>query len=170
KSGVASLSGNIIENIRKEREQYPDSMIIVVAHWGADFERVRLKQRQYAKALSEAGADLIIGHGAHMMQEIERFDQTLIVYSIGNGVFNSDGEYNQRAVPPYGFLAQVNIGEKLKLRLYPMYTNNLKTYWRPRFVNETEKDHIDLLLQSYNNKIDYDWYEDGEKHFIEFQI
>lgn len=170
KSGVASLSGNLLDNISEERRIYPNSIIVVVAHWGVDFERVRLKQREYAKAFSEAGANLIIGHGAHLMQEIEYFNDTLIVYGIGNGVFNSNGEYNRRGVPPYSFLAQVNIGEKLGIRLYPIYTNNLQTFWCPRFVNEKEKDHIDLLLRSYNNQLDYNWGKDEKRYFIELPI
>src|SRR5699024_2366607 len=79
KPGVSSLSGNLIEKITEERKQHPDSMIVVVAHWGVDFERVRRKQRAYAKAFSNAGANVIIGHGAHLMQEIEYYNETLIV-------------------------------------------------------------------------------------------
>ena len=60
-------------------------------------------------------------------------------------------------------LVSVNIGKELSLRLYPIYTNNLKTFWRPRFVNEREAGHIDLLYKSYNNKLDYNWYKDDKK-------
>src|SRR5699024_6279509 len=147
KPGVSSLSGNLIEKITEERKQHPDSMIVVVAHWGVDFERVRRKQRAYAKAFSNAGANVIIGHGAHLMQEIEYYNETLIVYSIGNGIFNSDGEYNRRGAPPYSFIAQLKITENSSLQLYPIYTNNLQTFWRPRFVNDTEAKHIDTLLK-----------------------
>jgi poly-gamma-glutamate capsule biosynthesis protein CapA/YwtB (metallophosphatase superfamily) len=38
--------------------------------------KVQIKQREYAQLLEEAGADLIIGHGAHMMQSIEKINRT----------------------------------------------------------------------------------------------
>ena len=50
--------------------------MIVIAHWGVDFSKVQIKQREYAQLLEEAGADLIIGHGAHMMQSIEKINGT----------------------------------------------------------------------------------------------
>ena len=34
-----------------------------------------------------------------MMQSIEKINRTTVVYSIGNGIFNSNGEYDQRFVP-----------------------------------------------------------------------
>src|SRR5699024_9542904 len=170
KPGVSSLSGNLIEKITEERKQHPDSMIVVVAHWGVDFERVRRKQRAYAKAFSNAGANVIIGHGAHLMQEIEYYNETLIVYSIGNGIFNSDGEYNRRCATPYSFIAQLKITENSSLHLYPIYTNNLQTFWRPRFVNDTEAKHIDTLLKTYNNNTVYNWDVSNEKHYISFPI
>lgn len=153
KPGVACLSGNLRNNIQKEKEAHPDGLIIVIPHWGADFQTVSDMQRAYAYAIMDAGADVIIGHGAHMMQEIEKYHDKYIIYSIGNGVFNSNGEYNRRHVPPYSFIVQLIQHEQWELRLYPIYTNNLKTFWQPRFVDEAQFKHCEQMLKTYRSTL-----------------
>lgn len=152
-AGVACLSGTIMQNIQSEKAAYPDGLVIVIAHWGADFKMVSNKQREYAYTMVDAGADIIIGHGAHMMQEIEKYEDKYIVYSIGNGVFNSNGEYNRRDVAPYSFIAQLVQTNGWELRLYPIYSNNLKTFWQTRFLVEVEAAHCAEILRSYGSSI-----------------
>ena len=83
------------------------------------------------------GADVIVGHGPHTIQKIEKYQEKFIIYSVGNGIFNSNGEYEKQKALPYGFLTRINILNK-ELQLYPIFTNNLKTFWKPRFVTEDE--------------------------------
>ena len=168
--GVACLSGHIQERIKSEKEENPDGKIIVIAHWGADFQTVNTKQKEYAHSLVSAGADLIIGHGVHMIQEIEKIGSSIVAYSIGNGVFNSDGEYNRRFVAPYSMAAQIQISEEeVELRLYPIYSNNLKTFWQPRSLEEKEMVHCTLMLKSFGStKLDIN--KENEKYFYSFLI
>ncbi|RST59182.1 hypothetical protein D5F11_013725 [Siminovitchia terrae] len=148
--GVACLSGHILEQVKKEKSAYPNGKVLVIAHWGVDFKTVHPKQREYAHSLVNAGADIIIGHGAHMIQEIEQIDSSIIAYSIGNGVFNSDGEYGRRFVAPYSMIAQIQLDQsEMELRLYPIYSNNLETFWQPRFVTESEFQHCTYMLKSF---------------------
>ncbi|ANZ34429.1 hypothetical protein A2I65_00695 [Staphylococcus carnosus] len=102
--------------------------------------------------MSNAGTDIVIGHGTHMIQDIQKIDQTTVAYSIGNGVFNSNGEYNKRFVPAYSMIAQLIISKnnELKLRFYPIYGNNLDTFWKPRFVTNEEFEHCRLMLKARN--------------------
>ena len=93
---------------------------------------------------------MILGHGAHMMQEIEKVDESWIVYSLGNGVFNSNGEYQLRHAPPYSFIAQLHIeNQQDKLRLYPIYSDNLVTFWQPIPLEERQIKHLLQLQNSY---------------------
>lgn len=168
--GVSCLSGNILEQIKREKESYPDGKVIVIAHWGVDFKTVNPKQREYAHSLVSAGADLIVGHGAHMIQEIEKIGSSVVAYSIGNGVFNSDGEYNRRFVAPYSLIAQILMTEKgMELRLYPIYSNNLKTFWQPRFLKEKEFEHCTLMLKSFGSaKLNLK--KENDKYYYSFQV
>ncbi len=140
KPGVACLNGELMDKIRQEKSRSPEAIIIAVIHWGVDFQEVKPQQRTYARQLINSGADLIIGHGAHMMQEIQQINGKWVFYGIGNGVFNSNGEYEIRKAPPYSFLVQLRI-EKIGneyIRLYPLFSNNLKSFWQPHIISEEQ--------------------------------
>ncbi|MCZ1178508.1 CapA family protein [Acinetobacter pittii] len=134
KSGVACLNGVLLEQIGRYRLTHPEHKIIVICHWGVDFKPITKEQNKLATILTQAGADLIIGHGAHTIQPIQIINQKPVVFNIGNAVFNSDGEYEQQNALPFGCIARLDLSKDL-LRLYPIYTNNLKTFWQPYPVN-----------------------------------
>lgn len=140
KAGVNCLDGLLLEQVRWEKEQHPNNFIIVSPHWGVDFLMTSGLQKNLARKITRAGADLIIGHGPHTLQSIEDINQTPVIYSIGNGFFNSDGEYDgyPQSVP-YGMIAELSIdNEQINLRLRPIYSNNRETIWQPNFVNEED--------------------------------
>jgi hypothetical protein len=116
------------------------------------------EQRQIADRIIGAGADLIIGHGAHMMQEIDRRIGRWVVYSIGNGYFGSEGEYERRDMPPYSFLGLLNISDcdgvpAFCLRLYPIISDNQATRFQPRFATEWEFLDMTRFLDIRNPKL-----------------
>jgi hypothetical protein len=111
-------------------------------------------QRKYAEQFAAAGADLVIGHGAHMMQEIEQVSGRWVVYGIGNGVFNSNGEYDRRGLAPFSLFAQIVVSSsRTEVRLYPLYCDNLKTDWQPRFVTEVEFEQVVGILRQKGVRI-----------------
>jgi len=65
-------------------------VIIVSIHWGAEYvDQPTVAQVRFARALSEAGADVIMGHHSHTPQPIEWHEREdgsrgLIIYSLGN--------------------------------------------------------------------------------------
>lgn len=64
--------------------------VIVTVHWGKELmDRPSIKQRQIAQQLVEAGASLIIGHHPHVVQGIEKVNDSLVAYSLGNFIFDS---------------------------------------------------------------------------------
>ncbi len=65
-------------------------LTIVMVHWGIELDHCpQPYQRELAAAWSEAGADLIIGSHPHVLQGIERYDDTWVVHSTGNFAFPS---------------------------------------------------------------------------------
>ncbi len=146
RAGVACLSGGLIEQLRQEKASPRPATTIVLAHWGLDYRWTTPGQRALAKRLSEAGADLIIGSGPHMAGDAARLGESLVVYSIGNAVFNSNGEYQARGMPAYGFIVRLLLGHPTpQIQLLPIFTDNKRTFWQPRPVNEAE--FADLIAQ-----------------------
>jgi poly-gamma-glutamate capsule biosynthesis protein CapA/YwtB (metallophosphatase superfamily) len=64
-------------------------LVIVSLHWGGEYQAAPSpRQRFIAQSLARAGADLIIGHGPHVLQPVERMDKALVAYSLGNLLFD----------------------------------------------------------------------------------
>ena len=64
-------------------------MVIVSIHWGGEYQAAPApRQVALARALAAAGADLIVGHGPHVLQRVEWVGETLVVYSLGNFLFD----------------------------------------------------------------------------------
>lgn len=71
--------------------QEKSDLVVVSFHWGDEYQtKHNLKQEQFAKAAIDAGADLIIGHHPHVIQEIEQYKDGWIAYSLGNFVFDQN--------------------------------------------------------------------------------
>ncbi len=65
------------------------TMQIVYIHWGDEYDTTHNRaQELLAKELVGAGADLIIGHHPHVVQDIDMIDGVLVFYSLGNYIFD----------------------------------------------------------------------------------
>ncbi|MCX6088957.1 MAG: CapA family protein, partial [Candidatus Atribacteria bacterium] len=73
-----------IQQVRKSVD-----FIIVSFHWGLEYSPLpSLHQIEYAHGCIDAGADLVIGHHPHVIQSIEKYRGKIILYSVGNFVFD----------------------------------------------------------------------------------
>ena len=77
-----------IKNMKKEK---PD-LLIVSFHWGIErTQKITKKQSELSKiAINEGGADLVLGHHPHVIQPIQNYKGTNIVYSLGNFCFGGN--------------------------------------------------------------------------------
>lgn len=77
------------EKIRGLKNSGAADIVIVSIHWGDEYEaHANDEQKMIARALIDAGADLIIGHHSHVVQEVEKYKNSWIAYSLGNFVFD----------------------------------------------------------------------------------
>lgn len=169
KSGVACLNGVLLEQIGRYRLIHPEHKIIVICHWGVDFKPIAKEQSKLATILTQAGADLIIGHGAHTIQPVQIINQKPVVFGIGNAVFNSNGEYEKHNALPFGCIARLDLSKDL-LRLYPIYTNNLKTFWQPYSVNAEDFLKASTYMTSLLTPENYIATQDNLGPYIEFKF
>ena len=143
------------QQLKRLKEENPGLFYIISPHWGPNYTWRTRGQQNRAVDYIRSGVDLIIGHSAHMMQEIEYYEDKLVAYSIGNFIMNGDGEYKARNLPPYSFIARLNVqningGLIKKLMLYPIRSSNLETDFTPDFVSDKEIQHINKILKSHN--------------------
>ena len=88
--GIAWLDDDIahqvIYNVRKSIK--PD-LLIVMPHWGIEEEKQPTsRQRATAQKLLDFGADVVVGGHPHVTQGHEIYNGKLIVYSLGNFLFD----------------------------------------------------------------------------------
>jgi poly-gamma-glutamate synthesis protein (capsule biosynthesis protein) len=77
--------GPLVQQARPEHD-----LVVVLVHWGVEYARYpEMVQRNAARALIDAGADLVIGHHPHVLQEVELYHGGIIAYSLGNFLFGN---------------------------------------------------------------------------------
>ncbi|KAA6450870.1 CapA family protein [Bacillus swezeyi] len=88
KGGVLPLSPKIFIPMIAEASKKAD-LVIVHVHWGQEYDNEpNDRQKDLAKAIADAGADIILGAHPHVLEPIEVYKDTVIFYSLGNFVFD----------------------------------------------------------------------------------
>jgi len=83
-------------------------VVAVYIHWGvARSHAVQGSIREQAHQMVAAGADLIVGHHAHVLKGVEFIDGATVAYSLGNFVFG-----NMNPKMRFGGVLQVEVDPK----------------------------------------------------------
>lgn len=94
---------------------------IVYIHWGIEYDLLHNKtQKLLAKELVEAGADLIIGHHPHVVQDVDIIDGVIVFYSLGNYIFD---QYFSEDVKE-GLVLSLELGDEAGIYLVPVESKN----------------------------------------------
>ncbi len=73
-------------------------LVVVSFHWGNEYRfRASERQRMLAHLAIDAGADLVLGHHPHVLEEIERYRGRVIAYSLGNFVFDQRDSFSRES-------------------------------------------------------------------------
>ncbi|MDP1830649.1 MAG: CapA family protein [Geothrix sp.] len=94
-----------LQSVREARGRA--DLVVVSVHWGNEYQHTPTKrQRDIARALAEAGCDVILGHHPHVIQPIEIMEvdgrKALVAYSLGNFISNQDRMYRADLFPVAG--------------------------------------------------------------------
>jgi hypothetical protein len=87
-AGVMPMDAEVFKEDMEKLRPAVD-FLIVTFHSGKEFERaVTENQVQFALAAVQYGADLVIGHGAHVPQGVLQIEDTPIFFGLGNGMMD----------------------------------------------------------------------------------
>lgn len=90
-STKAGISEYDEEKIIQRIKDYKSSVdvLVVLFHWGDEYKtHSNADQEKLGRACIDAGADLVVGHHPHVAQEIEKYKEKTIAYSLGNFIFD----------------------------------------------------------------------------------
>ena len=73
----------------KDAKKGNADLVVVNMHWGQEYATSATgRQTELAKAVIDAGADIIIGHHPHVVQSFDMYKDGIIFYSLGNFIFD----------------------------------------------------------------------------------
>lgn len=86
-----------VEKLKKQAD-----LVIVAAHWGSEGSyHPHREQISLAHAAIDAGADIVWGHHPHVLQNMEKYKDGIICYSLGNfsfGGYTYPGDFDTALV------------------------------------------------------------------------
>ncbi len=98
-------------------------IVAVSVHWGVEYELTpNARQRAFGNFIIDQGAHLVIGHHPHVLQDAEWYGDGLIIYSLGNFVFD------QKSRPP--------TRESRIFRVWASKAGIQKAEYLPLFIND----------------------------------
>ena len=135
-------------------------IVIATFHWGSEYQsEFTREQRLIGRAAITAGADIVVGHHPHVVQGIEQYDDTYILYSLGNLVFggNVDPSDRDAYAARLTFTVYEDRCDPPELTIVPLrLTQNDKgaTDYRPILAQDDVAERIlsKILKLSYNMK------------------
>jgi gamma-polyglutamate biosynthesis protein CapA len=113
-------SRSSIESVLKEATKNSELQIVYI-HWGVEYDVTHSKtQKLMSKELVAAGADLIVGHHPHVVQDIDIVDGVIVFYSLGNYIFD---QYFSEDVKE-GLVLSLNLEDGAGVYLVPVESKN----------------------------------------------
>jgi poly-gamma-glutamate capsule biosynthesis protein CapA/YwtB (metallophosphatase superfamily) len=96
--GVSAWDPDDIVKTIQALERSSD-ITVVLLHWGEEYKTKASKDQNFlARSFVDAGADLVVGHHPHVVQEVERHGNAWIAYSLGNFVFDQNFDDTRRGL------------------------------------------------------------------------
>lgn len=131
-----------IATVTRVRTVNPDKFLIINIHWGVEYQTINSKtQSILAHKLIDAGADLIIGHHPHVVENIEIYKNKLIFYSFGNFIF--DQYFNENVQKGL----TVNLQIYKEKYLYVLYPINIKKSQPELMQSEAKSSFLENLAK-----------------------
>lgn len=132
-------------------------IVIASFHWGSEYrEDFTREQRMIGRQAIKAGADIVVGHHPHIVQGIEGYEDTYILYSLGNFIFggNVDPDDRDAYAARLTFTVYEDHCDAPEVTIVPLRLTELEdgTDYRPVIAGGEEAERIvsRILRRSYN--------------------
>jgi len=107
-------------------------IVVVSFHWGAELmTAAKNYQIDLGHKAIDWGADLVLGHHPHVLQELEVYKGKLIAYSLGNFVFGSESNRTNTSMI---LLLTFKGNTLVRVAVVPLDVNNYRVKYQPRVL------------------------------------
>ena len=126
-------------------------LIVVSFHWGAELMATPKEyQIFFARKAIDLGADLVLGHHAHILQGLEIYKNRLIIYGLGNFVF---GSYSRHARESIILKSYVDARGLLYAKIIPISVDNYQVAFQPRLLRGEARRQLLSSLRELSAKL-----------------
>ena len=116
--------------------------VVVMIHWGFEYRFFPIPyQMRQARQMIDEGASLILGHGPHYPQGIERHRDRDIVYSLGNFIFDEPHKFANRS---FIYTTDVVDSATVSRQIVPVHLRHHVPY----IVHGRERQRLEGLLRT----------------------
>lgn len=134
-------------------------IVIASFHWGSEYrEDFTGEQRSIGRTAIKAGADIVVGHHPHIVQGIESYEDSYILYSVGNLVFggNVDPDDRDAYAARVTFTVYEDHADAPELTLVPLRLTALSkgTDYRPVLAEGEEAERILKRILKRSSKME----------------
>lgn len=130
-----------LETLPKAEAKKENEFWTISLHWGDEYITYpSVQQVNYAHSLVDMGFDLIIGHHPHVIQPIEYYKNGLIIYSLGNFIFDQ----NFSKTTQKGLVAKVDTEDIKKSKIY----KTTQTNFRISSIEESHEEITNLMANA----------------------
>ncbi|WP_082232704.1 CapA family protein [Halobacillus massiliensis] len=159
--GVLGADPQTFLPLIKEADENAD-LVFVNVHWGKEYEhQVEPKQRDYAHAMADAGADAIFGTHPHVLSPIEKYNDTMIFYSLGNFIFDQGWTRTKESA-----IVQYHLQEdgSASYEIHPAFIEETQ----PALLTESNKYRSKVIQRKLTKNLKpSDWSKDGSRIVID---
>jgi len=136
-------------NVIKETKKRSDYVIALIHYGKEDSHELEDVQVESSKLYIDSGADIVIGSHAHVLQGMEFYKDKLIVYNLGDFIFNN--ETKDTGI----FTLNIDNTGIMSYKFIPCKEENEYTY----LLKDNDKQSVINKMKSWSINIDID--EDG---------
>ena len=147
--GTAFATQSLVKNAMQRARNKAD-YIVVSFHWGAELmTHPKQYQQDFAHMAIDLGADLVLGHHAHVLQGLEIYQNRLIAYGLGNFTF---GSYSRHAKESIILKTYLGRDGALFSRVQPVSVYNVEVDFQPILLEgERQLESIRYLNEISNS-------------------
>ena len=146
-AGTAPMKEELIKEDIEKLKKLCD-VVVVSLHWGIEnSNRITKAQQQLGYKIIDWGGDIVLGHHPHVLQGIEFYKEKLIVYSLGNFIFDQNGDNNNQSVVLHIALED---GEIADVSAYPV---QIFDKHQPRIAVGSKKEQIMDRIETLSRQL-----------------
>ena len=154
------------KDIRKDVQRLSKKAdyVIVSFHWGREKSLdLRPYQPKLGRAAIDAGADVVLGHHPHVLQAVEKYNDGLIIYSLGNFTF---GSYSTDAKTSVIARLTLHDGKYYSAEFTPINVSNTEVIFQPYPLTGAAASNVIKQINSLSKELNTQLIQTNDKGFL----